>query len=181
MLIKPGLVFGILGQLQPLLKRVIDAVEIILKYDKSCTKLSALLLRLQPLLPQIANQVPNLISNVSLVHTWLTELEKRLKAAETTWNKSNEQHAGFATPFSRYRTPSEINKLTKSVEELLLQTPLVGVDLALSISVKVENATKDTQHVLQSTENQLSIVTRQLPNVTRQLPNVTRQLTDVTQ
>ncbi len=175
MLIEPGLVLGILGQLQPLLNRVIDAVEITLKYDKSCTKLSALLLRLQPLLRHIANQAPNLSSNESLVHTWLTELEKRLKAAETTLNKSNQQHPGFTAPWSRYRAASEINKLTESVEELLKQAPLVGVDLALSISVKVENATKDTQHALQSMENQLSIVTRQLPNVTRQLADVTRQ------
>ncbi|CAK9232599.1 unnamed protein product [Sphagnum troendelagicum] len=175
MLIEPGLVFGILGQLQPLLNRVIDAVEITLKYDKSCTKLSALLLRLQPLLQHIANQAPNLSSNVSLVRTWLTELEKRLKAAETTLNKSNEQHPGFTAPWSRYCAASEINKLTKSVEELLQQAPLVGVDLALSISVKVENATEDTKHALQSVENQLSIVTRQLPNVTPQLADVTRQ------
>jgi hypothetical protein len=74
MLLEPGLVFGILGQLQPLLNRLIDAVEITLKYDKSCTKLSALLLRLQPLLQHIANQAPNLSSNVSLVHTWLLHL-----------------------------------------------------------------------------------------------------------
>jgi hypothetical protein len=60
MLIEPGLVLAILGQLQPLLNRVIDAVEITLTYDKSCTKLSALLLRLQPLLQYIANQAPNL-------------------------------------------------------------------------------------------------------------------------
>ncbi|CAM6037255.1 unnamed protein product [Sphagnum compactum] len=180
MLIEPGLVFGILGQLQPLLNRVIDAVEITLKYDKSCTKLSALLLRLQPLLQHIANQAPNPSSNVSLVHTWLTELEKRLRAAETTLNKSNEQHPGFAAsriryPWSRYRAASEIKKLTESVEELLQQAPEVGVDLALSISVKVENATKDTQHALQSVENQLSIVTQQLPNVPQQLADVTRQ------
>ncbi|KAH8956553.1 hypothetical protein BDL97_07G045100 [Sphagnum fallax] len=175
MLIEPGLVLGILGQLQPLLNRVIDAVEITLKYDKSCTKLGALLLRLQPLLRHIANQAPNLSSNESLVHTWLTELEKRLKAAETTLNKSNQQHPGFTAPWSRYRAAREINKLTESVEELLKQAPLVGVDLALSISVKVENATTDTQHALQSMENQLSIVRRQLPNVTRQLADVTRQ------
>jgi hypothetical protein len=181
MLIEPGLVFGILGQLQPLLNRVIDAVEITLKYDKSCTKLSALLLRLQPLLQHIANQAPNLSSNVSLVHTWLTELEKRLKAAKTTLNKSDEQHPGFAAPWSRYRAASEINKLTKSVEELLQQAPLVGVDLALSISVKVENATEDTKHALQSVDNQLSIVTRQLADVTRQClePSIGKQaLTD---
>jgi ElaB/YqjD/DUF883 family membrane-anchored ribosome-binding protein len=175
MLIEPGLVFGILGQLQPLLKRVIDAVEITLKYDKSCTNLSALLLRLQPLLQHIANQAPNPSSNVSLVHTWLTELEKRLKAAETTLNKSNEQHPRFAAPWSTHRAAREINKLTESVEELLQQAPLVGVDLALSISVKVENATEDTKHALQSVENQLSIVTRQLPNVKQQLADVTRQ------
>jgi ElaB/YqjD/DUF883 family membrane-anchored ribosome-binding protein len=175
MLIEPGLVFGILGQLQPLLKRVIDAVEITLKYDKSCTELSALLLRLQPLLQHIANQAPNLSSNVSLVHTWLTELEKRLKAAETTLNKSNEQHPRFAAPWSTHRAAREINKLTESVEELLRQAPLVTVDAALSISVKVENASEDTKHALQSIENQLSIVTRQLPNVTRQLADVTRQ------
>jgi hypothetical protein len=175
MLIEPGLVFGILGQLQPLLNRVIDAVEITLKYDKSCTKLSAVLLRLQPLLQHIANQAPNLSSNVSLVRTWLTELEQRLKAAETTLNVSNEQHPRLTAPVSRYRAASEIKKLTESVEELLLQAPLVGVDLALSLSVKVENATEDTKHALQSIENQLSIVTRQLPNVTRKLADVTRQ------
>ncbi|KAH8956560.1 hypothetical protein BDL97_07G045700 [Sphagnum fallax] len=175
MLIEPGLVFGILGQLQPLLNRVIDAVEITLKYDKSCTKLSSLLLRLQPLLQHIANQAPNLSPNVSLVHTWLTELEKRLKAAETTLNVSNEQHPRLTAPVSRYRAASEINKLTESVEELLKQADLVTVDLALSISAKVENATEDTKHALQSVENQLSIVTRQLPNVRRQLTDVTRQ------
>ncbi|KAH8956557.1 hypothetical protein BDL97_07G045500 [Sphagnum fallax] len=175
MLIEPGLVLGILGQLQPLLNRVIDAVEITLKYDKSCTKLSALLLKLQPLLRHIANQAPNLSSNESLVHTWLTELEKRLKAAERTLNKSNQQHPGFTAPWSRYRAASEINKLTESVEEHLKQADLVTVDLALSISAKVENATEDTKHALQSVENQLSIVTRQLPNVRRQLTDVTRQ------
>jgi len=175
MLIDPGLVFGILGQLQPLLKRVIDAVEITLKYDKSCTKLSALLLRLQPLLQHIANQAPNPSSNVSLVHTWLTELETRLKAAETTLNKSNEQHPRFAAPWSTHRAAREINKLTESVEELLQQAPVVGVDLALSISVQLENATEDIKHALQPVENQLSIVTRQLPNVKQQLADVTRQ------
>jgi ElaB/YqjD/DUF883 family membrane-anchored ribosome-binding protein len=112
---------------------------------------------------------------VSLVHTWLTELEKRLKAAETTLNKSNEQHPRFAAPWSTHRAAREINKLTESVEELLRQAPLVTVDAALSISVKVENASEDTKHALQSIENQLSIVTRQLPNVTRQLADVTRQ------
>jgi len=175
MLIDPGLVFGILGQLQPLLNRVIDAVEITLKYDKSFRKLSDLLLRLQPLLKRIENQAPNLSSNASVVHTWLTKLEKQLKAAETTLNVSDEQHPRLTAPVSRYRAASEINKLTESVEELLKQADLVAVDLALSISVKVENATEDTKHALQSVENQLSIVTRQLPNVTRQLADVTRQ------
>jgi ElaB/YqjD/DUF883 family membrane-anchored ribosome-binding protein len=102
-------------------------------------------------------------------------LEKRLKAVETTLNVSNEQHPRLTAPVSRYRAASGINKLTESVEELLQQAPLVGVDLALSISVKVENANKDTQHALQSMENQLSIVTRQLPNVSRQLADITRQ------
>jgi disease resistance protein RPS2 len=174
-MIEPGLVFGILGQLQPLLNRVIDAVEITLKYDKSCRKLSDLLLSLQPLLQHTGNRAPNLSSNVNLVHAWLTELEKRLKAAETTLNVSNEQHPRWTAPVSRYRAASEIKKLTESVEELLQKAPVVGLDAALSISVKVENATKDTQHALQSVENQLSILTRQLPNVTRQLADVTRQ------
>ncbi|CAM6004168.1 unnamed protein product [Sphagnum balticum] len=116
-----------------------------------------------------------LSSNESLVYPWLTELEKRLKAAETTLNKCNQQHPGFTAPWSRYRAASEINKLTESVEELLKQADLVTVDLAFSISAKVENATEDTKHALQSVENQLSIVTRQLPNVRRQLTDVTRQ------
>jgi hypothetical protein len=171
MLIEPGLVLGILGQLQPLLNRLIDAVEITLKYDKSCRKLSDLLFRLQPLLQHRGK----LSSNESLVHEWLTELEERLKAAETTLNVSNEQHPRLTAPVSRYRAASKIKKLTESLEELLQQAPLVEVDLALSISVKVENATKDTAHALQSLENQLSISTRQLPNVTRQLADVTRQ------
>ncbi|CAK9879678.1 unnamed protein product [Sphagnum jensenii] len=175
MLIEPGLVFGILGQLQPLLNRVIDAVEITLKYDKSCRKLSDLLSRLQPLLQHIESQAPKLSSNVSLVHTWLTELEKRLKAAETTLNVSNEQHPRLTAPVSRYRAANEIKELTESVEELLQQAPQVAVDLALTILVKQENATEDTKHALQSMENQLSIVTRQLPNVTPQLADVTRQ------
>jgi len=174
MLIEPGLVFRILGQLQPLLNRVIEAIEITLKYDKSFRKLSDLLLSLQPLLQHTGNRAPNLSSNVSLVHTWLTELEKRLKAAETTLNVSNEQHPRWTAPVSRYRAASEINKLTESVEELLQKAPVVGLDAALSISVKV-NATQYTQHALQSIENQLSIVTRQLPNVARQLADVTRQ------
>jgi len=110
---------------------------------------------------------------VSLVHTWLTELEKQLKATETTLNVSNEQHPRLTDSVSRYRAASEINKLTESVEELLQQAPPVGVDL--SISVKVKNATKDTKHVLLSMENQLSIVTQQLPNVTQQLADVTQQ------
>jgi hypothetical protein len=103
---------------------------------------------------------------VSLVHTWLTELEKQLKATETTLNVSNEQHPRLTDSVSRYRAASEINKLTESVEELLQQAPPVGVDL--SISVKVKNATKDTKHVLLSMENQLSIVTQQLADVTQQ-------------
>jgi hypothetical protein len=96
-------------------------LEITLKYDKSCRKLSDLLSRLQPLLQHIESQAPKLSSNVSLVHTWLTELEKRLKAAETTLNVSNEQHPRLTAPVSRYRAANEIKELTESVEELLQQ------------------------------------------------------------
>jgi hypothetical protein len=102
------------------------------------------------------------------VHTWLSELEKLLKAAETTLNVSNEQHPRLTAPVSRYRAASKINKLTNSVDELLQQAPQVAVDLALTISVNQENATEDTKHALQSVENQFSIVTRQLTDVTRQ-------------
>jgi chromosomal replication initiation ATPase DnaA len=87
---------------------------------------------------------------------------------------SNEQHPRWTAPVSRYLAASEINKLTESVEELLQKAPVVGLHEVLSISVKVENATKHTQHALQSIENHLSILTRQLPNVTP-LADVTRQ------
>jgi hypothetical protein len=166
-MIDPTSVIAIVRQLYPLLNRVIDAVQITLKHHENCTKLSALLLRLQPLLQHIPKKAPNLSSNVSLVHTWLTDLEKLLEAAETTLKKCNERHPGHAAPWTTYCKSREIRKLTESVEEHLKGASLVGLDFALSTSVKVENATEDTKHALQHADTQLSIITRQLADVTR--------------
>lgn len=130
----PGFAAALVAEL---VHRIIVEAEKAYRCKEYCRSLQSLLRDISPLVTHAVSQS----SPSTAVDQWLWSLKSALDEAEKAVQECTKKNR-LMNPFLRYNTATKILKIADKIRSLCVQSPLVVLDVTLSIQQKLETGMK---------------------------------------